>query len=113
MRLTALCLLVGLALVACAKDPPPSQYPQQPGYNPQQPQYPQQPQQYPQQPQPYPQQPQQPQQPQHPQQPAAGDGQPTAIPGVLKNANGTCSITPPSLTGQPVAPLVGPCPPGL
>jgi hypothetical protein len=32
---------------------------------------------------------------------------------VMKNADGTCSITPPSMNGQPAAPLVGPCPPGI
>lgn len=37
----------------------------------------------------------------------------TAIPGVMKNADGTCSVTLPSLNGQPSAPIVGACPPGL
>jgi len=39
---------------------------------------------------------------------ASSSATPTAIPGVMKNADGTCSITPPG--GQP---LTGPCPPGL
>ena len=37
----------------------------------------------------------------------------TIIPGVMKNADGTCSVTIPSLNGQPSAPIVGACPPGL
>lgn len=120
MRVTMLYPSMVLFVLACSKDPPPQQYPQQqyPGQYQQQ-QYPQQ--QYPQ--QQYPQQ-QYPQQ-QYPQQQtpppsqtapapaAAGSGTPTAIPGVLKYANGTCSITPPSLNGQPAAPIVGPCPPGI
>lgn len=36
-------------------------------------------------------------------------GTPTAIPGVTKNADGTCSVMMP---GNP-APLTGPCPPGI
>jgi hypothetical protein len=43
----------------------------------------------------------------------AGSGTPTAIPGVTKNPDGTCSITPPSFNGQPSKPLTGPCPPGI
>lgn len=108
-RKLAWLLPLGLFLVACEKDPPPAQYPQQ--------QYPQQ--QYPQ--QQYPQQ-QYPQQ-QYPQtqpttttpapQPASSTGTPTAIPGVMKMPDGTCSVTLPSMTGQPSAPMVGPCPPGV
>jgi len=40
-------------------------------------------------------------------------GTPTAIPGVVKNADGTCTWTPPSLNGQPTSPMTGPCPPGI
>lgn len=43
----------------------------------------------------------------------AASGTPTAIPGVVKNANGTCTWTPPSLNGQPTSPMTGPCPPGI
>ncbi|MEZ4226350.1 MAG: hypothetical protein R3B13_35725 [Polyangiaceae bacterium] len=39
----------------------------------------------------------------------AATGTPTAIPGVMKNADGTCSLTVP---GAP-QPMVGPCPPGI
>ncbi len=39
---------------------------------------------------------------------SASGGTPTAIPGVTKNADGTCSLTVPG--GQP---MNGPCPPGI
>jgi hypothetical protein len=39
---------------------------------------------------------------------ASGSSTPTAIPGVVKNADGTCSLQVPG--GQPIA---GPCPPGI
>jgi hypothetical protein len=116
MRVTMLYPSMVLCLLACSKDPPPQQYPQQqyPQGQYQQQQYPQgqgqyQQQQYPQ--QQYPQQQTPP--PAQTTPAAAGSGTPTAIPGVMKYANGTCSITPPSLNGQPAAPIVGPCPPGI
>lgn len=102
-----LILPLGLFLVACEKDPPPAQYPQQ--QYPQQ-QYPQQ--QYPQ--QQYPQQ-QYPQtQPQVQPQPTTTSttGTATAIPGVMKMPDGTCTITIPTMNGQPAAPTPVPCPPG-
>jgi hypothetical protein len=135
MRLTPLYLCTGLTLLACSSQQQPQQYPNQQYPNQQYPnqQYPNQQQQYPQQQYPnqqqqypqqqYPNQQQQYPQQQYPQQqtpppaqtaPApAGSGTPTAIPGVMKYSNGTCSITLPTANGQPGTPLVGPCPPGV
>ena len=101
---------MGLVLLAACKDDQqqPAQYPQQP--------YQQQPYQQ----QPYQQQPYAQPQPTYTQPapttttPGTTGGQTaTAIPGVMKNADGTCSITLPSMTGQPSAPIVGACPPGI
>jgi hypothetical protein len=96
---------------ACEEERPPPQYPPQP--------YPQQ---YP--PQPYPQQHPQPQPYPQPQPapvpaptttaPAPAPTSTSAIPGVVKNPDGTCSITPPALGGgEPPQPIQIPCPPGM
>ncbi len=100
---------VAVALACSKKSDPPPQEPQ--------PYYQQQPQPYPQQqPQPYPTAQPQPYPTAQPQPaptaaPAAtgSAGTPTAIPGVTKNADGTCAIMVPGGT----APMVMPCPPGI